>query len=77
MGMTVIRHTHNRQLDYHPHVHAVAPGGGIDQRRRQWKKKKGNYLFNASALAKVFRARFLDAINKAGLSIPGNLPEKC
>jgi hypothetical protein len=76
VGMTVILHTHNRQLDYHPHVHAVVPGGGIDKRRRQWKKKKGKYLFNASALAKVFRARFLDAINKAGLSIPGNLPQK-
>ena len=76
MGMTVILHTHNRQLDYHPHVHAVVPGGGIDKRRRQWKKKKGKYLFNAFALAKVFRARFLDAINKAGLSIPGNLPQK-
>ena len=74
MGMTVILQTHNRQLDYHPHAHAVVPGGGIDKRRRQWKKKKGKYLFNEFALAKVFRARFLDAMNKAGLSIPGNLP---
>lgn len=76
MGMTVILHTHNRQLGYHPHVHAVVPAGGIDKRRRQWKKKKGKYLFNAFALAKVLRARFLDAMNKAGLSIPGNLPQK-
>ena len=74
--MTVILHTPNRQLDYHPHVHVVVPGGGIDKRRRQWKKKKGKYLFNESALAKVFRARFLAAMNEARLSIPKNLPEK-
>ena len=43
MGMTVRLHTHNRQLDDHPHVHAVVPGGGIDKRRRQWKKKKGYF----------------------------------
>lgn len=76
MGMTAILHTHNRRLDYHPHVHVVVPGGGIDTRRRQWKKKKGKYLFNVFALAKVFRAKFLEALNGAGFSIPANLPEK-
>lgn len=76
IGMTAILHTHNRQLDYHPHIHVVVPGGGVDQARRQWKKKKGKYLFNASALAKVFRARFLEALNTEGLSVPNPLPRK-
>lgn len=76
IGMTMVLHTHNRRLDFHPHIHVVVPGGGIDKRRRQWKKKKGKYLFNQKALAKVFRARFLDSLNKAGLPIPkGIRPE--
>ena len=54
----------------------VVPGGGIDQRRRQWKKKKGKYLFNEFALATVFRARFLAALKKAGLHVPKNTPAK-
>ncbi len=70
IGMTMVLHTHNRKLDFHPHIHVVAPGGGIDKHRRQWKKKKGKYLFNQDAMAKVFRARFLAALNEAGLSIP-------
>ncbi len=74
MGMTMALHTHNRRLNFHPHIHVVAPGGGIDQRRRQWKKKKGKYLFNEFALAKVFRARFLATLKKAGFSIPVNVP---
>ena len=48
----------------------------MDKLRRQWKKKKGKYLFNEFALAKVFRARFLAAPNEAGLPTPRNLPEK-
>ena len=76
IGMTVVLHTHNRKMDFHPHVHAVVPGGGVDKHRRQWKKKKGKYLFNQKAMANVFRARFLTALNEAGLSIPKKVPVK-
>jgi hypothetical protein len=68
IGMTAILHTHNRRLDYHPHIHVVVPGVKVDKDRKQWKKKKGKYLFNEFALPKVFRSRFLEALNKAGLS---------
>ena len=74
IGMTMVLHTHNRKLDYHPHIHVVVPGGGVDKHRRQWKKKKGRYLFNKKALAKVFRARFLTALAENGLSTTGKLP---
>ena len=76
IGITAILHTHNRRRGYHPHVHVVVPGGGVDKARKQWKKKKGKYLFNEFALAKVFRARFLEALNKAGLSALNSLPQK-
>ena len=76
MGMTAVLHTQTRRLDSHPHLHVIVPGGGVDKRRRQWKKIKGKYLFNAFNLARVFRARFLDAVNRAGLKIPVGVPEK-
>jgi len=76
IGMTAILHTHTRRLDYHPHIHVVVPGGGVDKSRKQWKKKKDKFLFNEFALANVFRARFLEALNKAGLSIPHSLPRE-
>lgn len=56
IGMTMVLHTNNRKQDYHPHIHAVVPGGGFDRRRRYWKKAKRKYLFNQKELAKVFRA---------------------
>jgi hypothetical protein len=76
MGMTAVLHTQTRRLDFHPHLHVIVPGGGIDKGRRQWKKIKGQYLFNAFNLAKVFRARFLGAVHLAGLKIPVGVPEK-
>jgi putative transposase/transposase-like zinc-binding protein len=76
MGLTAVLHTHNRKLDYHPHIHVVIPGGGINPSRNQWKKLKGKYLFNAFALAKVFRARFLSALNHHHLRIPHGMPRQ-
>lgn len=73
MGMTMVLHTHNRKLDFHPHIHAVVPGGGIDKKRRQWKKKKGRYLFNQKSMARVFRARFIDELNNLEFKIPGGI----
>lgn len=76
IGMTMVLHTHSRRLQFHPHIHVVVPGGGIDLGKRQWKKKKGKYLFNQKALARVFRARFLDGLNQEKLPIPkGACPE--
>jgi hypothetical protein len=74
LGMTAVLHTHNRRLDYHPHIHVIIPGGGVNQARKQWIKKKDKYLFNHFALAKVFRARFLLALKNAGLYRSDSLP---
>jgi hypothetical protein len=75
LGMTAVLHTHTRRLDFHPHLHVVVPGGCIQKRRKQWKKLKGQYLFNEFALASVFRGRFLTAINRAGI-VPPKTPPK-
>ncbi len=76
IAMTMILHTHSRNLNYHPHIHVVVPGGGVDRGRRQWKTRKTKYLFNQKALSKVFRARFLSAISISELSMPKKIPGK-
>ena len=80
-GAIAVLHTNTRQLDYHPHVHLVMPAAALDSQRRQWRTKrrgkgKGGYLFNQTALAKVFRAKMLAAIEAAGLTLPGHYPGK-
>lgn len=72
IGFTAILHTHTRALDYHPHIHAVIPGGGVSTKggKREWIKKGNKYLFNARALAQVFRGKFLELLIQQALPIP-------
>jgi len=71
-GFTTLLHTHSRTLDYHPHIHVVMPGASIDRKRGLWRKKSAKYLFNHKALAKVFRAKLLQALVDQGLTVPSN-----
>jgi hypothetical protein len=77
-GATTVLHTHSRRLDYHPHVHMVLPGAAINAGKRLWRTKRSQgqrrYLFNHKALAKVFRAKLLAAIDQAGFPLPSNAP---
>lgn len=79
-GAIAVLHTHSRRLDYHPHVHLVMPGAAIDAIKRLWRTKsakgKSAYLFNHKALAKVFRAKILDAIIGEGLVLPDRYPQE-
>jgi hypothetical protein len=76
-GAVAVLHTHSRRLDYHPHVHCVVPAAAIDTEKRRWRTKSGKrYLFNHQALAKVFRAKMLEALTEAGLNLPECHPRK-
>ena len=81
-GAIAVLHTHSRELIYHPHIHIVMPAATIDKNRskmplsvRLWKNKTGKYLFNHKALAKVFRAKMLDALTVNNLKLPSNYPQ--
>jgi len=79
-GAMLVLHTHTRALGYHPHVHLLMPAAAVNKNKRLWREKrsrgKKRYLFNHRALAKVFRAKMLDAIKEAGLLLPRQHPEK-
>lgn len=70
LGFCAVLHTHTRALDYHPHVHIVIPGGGVHRARKEWRKAKGNYLFNGRALASVFRGECLHQLAQATIALP-------
>lgn len=75
LGMTAVLHTHTRRLEYHPHVHIIVPGGGVNEARTEWRRIKGDYLFNGRKLAAAFRGEMLAAIKKTGLWVPST-PKK-
>lgn len=72
----MVLHTHARNLDYHPHIHVVMPGAAIGKKSRLWRVKSTEYLFNKKALAKVFRAKLLQALVEAGFRLPRPYPKE-
>ncbi len=75
-GFTAVLHTHSRKLDYHPHIHVVMAGASINLKQNLWNVKSGEYLFSHKALAKVFRARLMQAMTQNNLTIPHGCPKQ-
>ncbi len=71
-GFTGVLHTWSRQLEYHPHVHFLIPGGGLDDDRKTWRCANGDFLVHVRALSRLFRGKMKAAMGKAGLS--GQIP---
>jgi hypothetical protein len=72
-GFTGILHTWTRQLEYHPHVHFIVPGGGLSKDGDEWKSSAVNFYVHARPLSVIFRAKFVDELKKAGLTVPGGV----
>ena len=65
-GITAILHTWGQNLSLHPHLHCVVTGGALasDGENFVTPRYKG-FLFPVRALAKVFRAKFLEGLRQA------------
>ena len=64
-GIISILHTWGQDLSFHPHVHCIVSGGGINKGR--WVKEKrinNTYLFPKEAMRKIYKAYFLRQLRK-------------
>lgn len=73
-GFFGVLHTWGRTLQYHPHIHYVMPGGAFDGETRRWQGCSSAFLLPVRALSPIFRAKFRDAIDAAGLL--GEIPSQ-
>ncbi len=76
IGATAVLHTHSRALNFHPHVHIVAPAGAVDIVHNHWRTKQGKFLFPEPALAAVFRGKWFQAMKERGWTVKATLPKK-
>ena len=83
-GMTSILHTWGSNLFYHPHIHCIVPGGGIDV-KGVWHEIHGcrgtPFLFPVAAMSPRFRGRFMSLLTRRlkekGVTIPQTVRKKC
>jgi hypothetical protein len=62
-GYIFILHTWGQTLSFHPHIHCIISGGGIDS-NRHWKDIKNDFLFPVKVLSRLFRGKYLSAIRE-------------
>jgi hypothetical protein len=67
IGMVGVLHTWGRELNYHPHVHFLVPGGGLSADGQQWLASRPTFLVHVRPLSKLFRAKFRAALQKTDL----------
>lgn len=57
-GFTVVLHTWGRQMQYHPHLHLIVPGGGLSEDRNRWLPSAKTFYLPIKALSKIYRGKF-------------------
>jgi hypothetical protein len=60
-GIVSILHTNGQDLSFHPHIHCIVSGGGLNA-TGNWVKEKGvngNYLFPKAQMEKEYKTYFL------------------
>jgi hypothetical protein len=66
-GFTGVLHTWGRQLQYHPHLHDLVPGGGLSEDRTTWLPSRANFFVPVTALSPIYRALCKEEMRHAGL----------
>jgi hypothetical protein len=67
IGMVGVLQTWTRDLRYHPHVHFLVPGGGLAADSETWLRAKNHFFVHVKPLARLFRAKFHEALRKLAL----------
>jgi hypothetical protein len=69
IGVTAVLHTWGQNLDHHPHVHCIVPGGGVSPDGKRWTPCRRGFFLPVRVLSRLFRRLFLaglQALHDAG-----------
>ena len=65
IGATLVLHTWGSALTHHPHVHGIAPGGGVSPDGEHWVACRPGFFLPVRVLSRLFRRRFLEELQNA------------
>jgi hypothetical protein len=75
LGFVGVLHTWGRQLQQHPHVHFVVPGGGLRAEGPTWiPARQPDWLLPVAKLAAVFRRRMEEALRASAPALHATVP---
>jgi len=67
IGLVGVLHTWTRNLIFHPHVHYLAPSGGLHPDGKTWLSARQGFFLPVRPLSKLFRAAFRRGLQKLKL----------
>jgi Putative transposase/Transposase zinc-binding domain len=65
IGFLAVLHTWGQNLQHHPHLHCVVPGGGLSPDGRRWISCRNRFFLPVRVLSRLFRGLFLYALKEA------------
>ena len=65
IGVTLVLHTWGSALTHHPHVHGIAPGGGLSLDGEHWVACRPGFFLSVRVLSRLFRRLFLEQLGDA------------
>jgi hypothetical protein len=76
LGMLGVLHTSGRQLQHHPHLHFIVPGGGLRPDHKKWRKpRRPDWLLPNDAVAASLRERMEAALRGAAPGLHAQIQE--
>ena len=65
IGVISVLHTWGSALTHHPHIHMIAPGGGVSLDGQRWVSCRPGFFLPVRALSRLFRRLFLEQLMAA------------
>jgi len=65
IGFFAVLHSWGQNLQFHPHLHCVVPGGGLSPDGQRWVSCRPGFFLPVRVLSCLFRRLFLESLQKA------------
>jgi hypothetical protein len=65
IGFVALLHTWGQNLQHHPHLHCVVPGGGLSADGQRWVSCRPGFFLPVRVLSRLFRRLFLTQLQHA------------
>ena len=65
IGFIIVLHTWGQNLQHHPHVHCLVPGGGVSSDGGRWIACRPGFFLPVRVLSRLFRRLFLESLEAA------------
>ena len=63
IGFICVLHTWGSQMNYHPHLHTIVLGGGLDK-KNHWKDKGKKFFLPVKVMSAVFKKHYLEELKQ-------------